>query len=88
MQTYTIPDLISKFIIQHNISDVFSISGGYNILLLDSFKKHNINMFFFQHQQAITMAAQGYYKLTGKIPMCVVTAGPGAINTLTGVYGA
>lgn len=84
----SVPDLISKFLLDAEISDVFSVSGGYNILLLDSLKKHGIKLNFFHHQQALAMAAQGYYRMSGKIPLCLTTAGPGATNMITGVYGS
>lgn len=40
------------------------------------------------HEQAAVMAAESYGRFTGKLGVAYVTAGPGALNTLTGVVGA
>ena len=40
------------------------------------------------HEQACAMAAESYFRLSGKLAALNVTAGPGAINTLNGVFGA
>ena len=40
------------------------------------------------HEQAAAMAAQGYYRLTNRLAAVNVTAGPGATNAITGVFGA
>ena len=41
-----------------------------------------------RHEQAATHAAQGYARVSGKVGVCIVTSGPGATNTLTGVADA
>ena len=40
------------------------------------------------HEQACAMAAEGYARVTGELGVISVTTGPGAVNTLNGVYGA
>src|SRR3712207_1971399 len=40
------------------------------------------------HEQASAMAAEGYARVSGKIGVVNVTAGPGGINALNGVFGA
>src|SRR5678809_114097 len=40
------------------------------------------------HEQAAAMAAESYAKVTGDLGVCLVTAGPGGTNALTGVAGA
>ena len=40
------------------------------------------------HEQAASMAAQGYYRLTNRLAAVNVTAGPGGTNAITGVFGA
>src|SRR6185436_2568652 len=40
------------------------------------------------HEQACTIAAQGYYRLTNRLAAVNVTTGPGGTNAITGVYGA
>ena len=40
------------------------------------------------HEQASTMAAEGYARTTGELGVACVTTGPGGINALNGVFGA
>lgn len=43
---------------------------------------------FCHHEQACAMAAEAYYRLTGRLAAVNVTTGPGAINAINGVFGA
>ena len=50
--------------------------------------KKAFNHILVRHEQGATHAAQGYARVSGKVGVCVVTSGPGATNTLTGVADA
>jgi len=81
-------DYIVKFLEDKGIKDVFMISGGLAMHLNDSFgKSKKINYYCNFHEQASAIAAEGYSKVSGKLGVCIVTAGPGASNTVTGVVG-
>lgn len=80
-------EIILNFVCQNEITDVFAISGGYNINILDAFYSSDINVWFFHHQQSLVFAAEGYFRMTSKLPLCLVTAGPGVMNTINGIYG-
>ena len=41
-----------------------------------------------RHEQGATHAAQGYARVSGKVGVCLVTSGPGATNTITGIADA
>lgn len=41
-----------------------------------------------RHEQAATHAAEGFARVSGEVGVCIVTSGPGATNTLTGVADA
>ena len=41
-----------------------------------------------RHEQAATHAAEGYSRVSGKVGVCLVTSGPGATNTITGIGDA
>ncbi len=43
---------------------------------------------FTHHEQALSMAAEAYYRLTNRLAVVNVTSGPGGTNAITGVYGA
>lgn len=81
-------DYIVKFLENYGVKDIFMISGGMAMHLNDSFgKSKKITYYCNFHEQASAIAAEGYSKVTGKLGVCVVTAGPGASNTITGVVG-
>ena len=62
------------------------MSGGAAVHLFDSASKHaDVNTIFVTHEQSAVMAADGYYRVSGRLGVCVVTSGPGATNLLTGV---
>ncbi len=57
--------------------------------LNDSFgENNNFNVVYMHNEQACAMAAEGYARTTNKPAVVLTTAGPGAINTLNGVFGA
>lgn len=79
---------IVKFLENYGVKDIFMISGGMAMHLNDSFgKSKKITYYCNFHEQASAIVAEGYSKVTGKLGVCVVTSGPGASNTLTGVVG-
>jgi len=82
-------DYIMKCLVEvHGIKDIFMISGGGAMHLIDSAgKQPGINYFCPHHEQAAAMAAEGYARVSGKMGVVVVTSGPGGTNTLTGVIG-
>ena len=55
----------------------------------DSFGQNSgIKVVYMHHEQACAMAAEGYARTTNRPAVVLTTAGPGAINTLNGVFGA
>ncbi len=82
-------DLVFKILAQHEITEVFTVSGGGIAPLLDSMGRNpRFRYFCNYHEQACAVAAEGYARLTGKPALCLVTTGPGAMNALSGVAGA
>ena len=47
-----------------------------------------LNHILVRHEQAATHAAEGYARVSGKVGVCLVTSGPGATNTVTGIADA
>ena len=57
--------------------------------LNDSFgENRGIKVVYMHHEQACAMAAEGFARITNRPAVVLTTAGPGAINTLNGVFGA
>lgn len=50
--------------------------------------KKTLHHILVRHEQAAVHAAQGYARVSGKVGCCIVTSGPGAMNTITGVADA
>jgi len=67
---------------------VFGLPGGAVIDIYDEMPKHNIRHILVRHEQGATHMADGYARATGKVGVCLVTSGPGATNTVTGIATA
>ncbi len=68
---------------------VFLVTGGMIMHLTDALLQHPKQTYTcVHHEQAAVMAADVYGRYTGRLGVAYVTAGPGALNTLTGVVGA
>lgn len=84
-----VSDYIAEFLVEHNVTDVFTVVGGGAMHMNDSFG-HNRQMqcLYNHHEQASSMAADAYFRVHGKVAAVCVTSGPGAINAMNGVAGA
>lgn len=82
-----VSDIVVNFFKEKNIETVFTISGGGCIHLIDSLRKSDLKVICPHHEQTVTMAQEGYYRLNGKIAGGIVTTGPGGTNAITGLLG-
>ena len=64
------------------------LSGGFCLPLVDAFANSEINHVCNLHEQAAAICAEAYGQYTNLPGVCVVTAGPGGTNTITGVASA
>ena len=84
-----IADRVREILIKNGFEDVFMVTGGMAMHLNDALTRDKkLKATFFHHEQACTMAAEGYSRKTGKNSLVCVTAGPGGVNALNGVFGA
>lgn len=84
-----IADLIFETLVKYNIKTCFAVVGGGAMHLDNALGLNkNIEKIFNHHEQACTIAAEGYAKITGEMAVACVTSGPGATNAITGVMGA
>ncbi len=67
---------------------VFGLPGGAVIDLYDEMPKHDIRHILVRHEQGAAHMADGYARATGRVGVCLVTSGPGATNTVTGIATA
>lgn len=73
----------------YGVKYIFMITGGGSMHLNDSFgKTPRLTYICNHHEQATTIAAECYARITNNIGVCNVTTGPGGTNTFTGLIGA
>ena len=81
-------DYVADFLVEHGVTDVFSVVGGGAMYLNDAFGHHEgLKVTYNHHEQACAIAAEAYARLDNRIAAVCVTTGPGGINALTGVAG-
>jgi len=81
-------DYVVSFLETKGIKDIFTLSGGFCLPLIDSVGKSDINYVCTLHEQAAAIAAEAYAQYNNSPGVCLVTAGPGATNTITGIASA
>jgi acetolactate synthase-1/2/3 large subunit len=70
------------------VKTIFGFPGGAVIDIYDEMPKHKIRHILVRHEQGAIHMADGYARATGRVGVCLVTSGPGATNTVTGVATA
>lgn len=76
------------------VTTIFGYPGGAIMPVFDALydytrgEKKTFQHILVRHEQAAAHAAEGYARVSGKVGVCLVTSGPGATNTLTGVADA
>jgi len=84
-----VADYIVGRLAEHGIGHVFIVTGGASMHLNDAFgRESRIKRVFCHHEQSCAMAAESYFRVSSRMAAVNVTAGPGATNAITGVYGA
>lgn len=81
-------DYIVNFLINHGITDCFTVVGGGAMHLNDAFgHAEGIHCTYNHHEQACAIAAESYARLENRMAAVCVTTGPGGTNAITGVVG-
>lgn len=79
---------IAEFLVTHEIKDCFMVTGGGAMHLDDALgHQDGLRCIFNHHEQACSIAAEGYTRMTGRLAAVCVTSGPGGTNAITGVMG-
>lgn len=83
-----VADYIFKFLSDKGTDEVFMVSGGQAMYLIDAlYKNGKFNVICTHHEQTAGMSADAYGRISGKPSVALVTAGPGAVNVINGVVG-
>ena len=67
---------------------VYMVTGGGAMHINDAFGKSKMKIVYCHHEQACSIAAESYSRITNKLATVNVTTGPGGINAINGVFGA
>ena len=79
---------VAEFLVARGITDCFMVTGGGAMHLDDALgHEEGLHCVFNHHEQACSIAAEGYTRMTGKLAAVCVTSGPGGTNAITGVMG-
>ncbi len=84
----TAAQVIVDVIQQEGVDYIFGLPGGAAIPLFDALVESPIKLVLTRHEQGAAHMADGYARATGKPAVVLVTSGPGATNTITGIFTA
>ena len=70
------------------VDTIFCYPGGATLNITDALSFSDIRQIIVRHEQGGVHAADGYARASGKVGVCLVTSGPGATNTVTGIATA
>ncbi len=73
---------------REGVDYVFGLSGGAAMPMFDALLDSKIELVLVRHEQGATHMADGYARSTGRPGVVLVTSGPGATNTVTGLLTA
>jgi acetolactate synthase I/II/III large subunit len=73
---------------QEKVETIFGFPGGAVIDIYDALAQTDLNHILVRHEQGAVHAADGYARASGQVGVCLVTSGPGATNTVTGIATA
>ena len=83
-------EALMRSLIHEGVDTIFGYPGGSIMPVFDTLYDHkdDFRQVLVRHEQGATHAAEGYARSSGKVGVCIVTSGPGATNTLTGISDA
>jgi len=88
-EQYTGSEIVLKVLQDQDVDVVFGYPGGVTLPLYDLlYRQNRLRHILPRHEQAAVHAAEGYARTTGKVGVVLVTSGPGATNTVTGLTDA
>lgn len=81
---------LMESLLHEGVDTIFGYPGGAIIPVFDAMYDYadKLHYVLTRHEQGATHAAQGYARVSGKVGVCIVTSGPGATNTITGIGDA
>ena len=82
-------DMITRFLQDEGVEKIYGYPGGAALHIYDAlFRQDKVEHILVRHEQAAVHMADGYARASGKAGVVLVTSGPGATNTITGIATA
>ncbi len=80
--------ILLQILKEEKVDTIFGYPGGSVIDIYDELYRSDIKHILVRHEQGAVHAADGYARASGKVGVALVTSGPGATNTVTGIATA
>ena len=82
--------ILMESLLREGVDTIFGYPGGSIIPVFDALYDYmdKFNYLLMRHEQGAVHAAEGYARVSGKPGVCIVTSGPGATYTITGIGDA
>jgi acetolactate synthase-1/2/3 large subunit len=80
--------LAARVLRAHDVDTVFSLNGGHIWSLYDGCVREGIQLFDTRHEQTAAFAAEGWAKVTRRVGVAALTAGPGVTNGVSAITSA
>ncbi len=85
----TVADAVVNVLLQEGVNTVFSLIATSILDLFDALARQpEVRVVVAQHEQGVAFMSDGYARVTGRPAICLVSAGPGATNAITGIAQA
>ena len=78
-------ELVARVMRENRVKYCFAINGGHLFPILGQLRNHDIKLIHMRHEQATAYAADAYARTSGEVGVCMVTAGCGLTNAVTGL---
>jgi acetolactate synthase-1/2/3 large subunit len=88
LKTLTGAQIIMAVLKDEGVDTIFGFPGGVVIDIFDELARTNIQHILVRHEQGAIHAADGYARAKKSVGVCLVTSGPGATNTVSGIASA
>ena len=83
-----VAEVVVRILEDEGIQDAFGIPGAAINPVYGFLQKSKINHYIARHEEGAVHAADGYFRVSGKLALAICTSGPGATNLITGLYTA
>lgn len=77
--------LIGRVLRENKVKYCFAINGGHLFPILANLRNNDVKLIHMRHEQATAYAADAYARTSGEVGVCMVTAGCGLTNAVTGL---